>query len=182
MKKALSLLLGAALALSLTGCGPTVPEIQADDIMLTTLDKTHDIEYLLLPESCADHEVTLEIVGNCVSLEGHTLTVLQPGLSTLTIMCDRTEKAVDVNVKKALEELIPEEPSLELAAGENSEIRIKIGDAKAGVNFTYQSRDPEIASVSRGGTVKALQTGSTVITVTSDLNIQTQIPVTVTAG
>ncbi|MDR1114942.1 MAG: Ig-like domain-containing protein [Tannerella sp.] len=110
------------------------------------------------------------------------ITAVGSGLATVTVASDDDETKIDVvvRIRIPLTEIRPDKTSLEMALGGE----IKLGavpvpeDATGLSSFKWVSQNPEIATVSRGGTVKAVGTGSTSIVV-SHGDIQTTIPVVV---
>lgn len=156
-------------------------EIIAEDMVLTTLDTTAELQYQVLPEGSKEQpEITVS--GDCVSLDGTTLTVNHSGAADITIRMGETEKTIHVTVGLAPKELSIRNQGLSVGSTHNLFVWDGLGDyveAEVGIDYTFTSEDPSIATIDENGQIKGVSRGQTTITVQNELGQSASAMVTV---
>ena len=145
-------------------------ELEAGDTLALTAE--------ILPEG-ADQSVTWESSDPDVASvdENGTVTAISEGTATITATSDTDDSLSDSCVITVNE---PEEPvvlpesieldqtSVELEAGDTLVLTAEILPEEADQSVTWESSDPDVASVDENGTVTAISEGTATITATSD--------------
>lgn len=99
------------------------------------------------------------------------------GSCTITCSVGNISTTCNINVKLPLEQIILDKSNLNLKCHESYKLNISYVpcDTTENINLNWSSLDPSIASIDNDGNIKALKTGTTVITASANNKIATCI-------
>ena len=170
-------------------CAVTVEYVHVSEICL---DKTSESLYegekvtitaTLTPEDATYKEITWSSSDPAVaSVEQGVVTAIKKGTATITATANGKSASCAIEVLRALTAISLEPSSLTLHIGDETTLTTTYTpqDATLRGEVSWTSSNSNVAKVDDNGTVKAIEAGTTVITVSAD-GLKADCPVTVEA-
>lgn len=152
---------------------PTSIELESSTLSLYT-NETHTLAYTVLPENAFNKLVVWKSSNPAVASvdASGAITGLSVGTATITATAlydSRVTATCEVTVMQHVESVSLDQISQPLNVGETYQLSVNIIPSDAtNKNVTWESSDPTVATISSSGLVKALKSGSTTITVTTE--------------
>ena len=140
--------------------------------------KSLKLDYFPANHTCTETPIWIssdETVAK-VDSSGNILGI-NKGNCTITCSLANQSATCNINVKLPLEQIVLDKSNLDLKCQESYKLNISYVpcDTTENINLDWSSLDPSIASIDKDGTVKALKTGTTVITASANNKIATCI-------
>ena len=159
---------------------PLLQEIKVVDVVLSTINKTGEIKYELIPENAYVEDVEVKIEDETIATyTDGTVNALTVGETKIIVVAEGITAEGILKVKQAAEKL--EVNNLSIYAGSGGQLNVKAlpANSEIGLKYTYKSNDTSIAKVSDSGWVSGVKTGSTTITVTNEYGLKAESTVKV---
>ena len=135
------------------------------------IEKGSNVEKVTIEYSSTNPDVATYVDGK--------LTGLQAGEAEIRIVCSEKPVAFDVATVKVVENEIPDvqfvEPQKSMIKGTTQTLQYKFVPEYASANMTFESANPDIATVDENGVISAVKAGkATIIARAIDVNDATQ--------
>lgn len=135
------------------------------------IEKGSNVEKVTIEYSSTNPDVATYVDGK--------LTGLQAGEAEIRIVCSEKPVAFDVATVKVVENEIPDvqfiEPQKSMIKGTTQTLQYKFVPEYASANMTFESANPDIATVDENGVISAVKAGkATIIARAIDVNDTTQ--------
>jgi uncharacterized protein YjdB len=153
--------------------------VDAEELSLK-VDDTKTVVVTLVPENATNITVTFESNDDAVATVSAAGEITAVGLGTTTIAVKAGNITKIITVTVTIKDIVVTPASMVLEVGGKQQLVVATVPADApGIVFTFESGDPNIATVSESGEIEAVASGSVSVTVSGG-GISKQVTVIVT--